>query len=114
MENDCIFCKIINGQIPADIVYQDDKILAFSDINPIAPVHILIIPKQHIKNVEQIDEKNADLIGYIFEKAGEIAKSKNLCDGYRVVVNTGKDAGQSVFHVHFHLIGGRQLAWPAG
>ena len=108
MEN-CLFCKIIDGVIPSNKVYEDDKILAFRDINPQAPSHILVIPKCHIPSVDGINTENAELVGYLFTKIPEIAKAEGLVGGYRVISNCGPDACQSVPHLHFHIIGGRQL-----
>lgn len=107
---DCIFCKIALGEITSQKVYEDEKILAFNDLNPIAPVHILIIPKEHISSADELNEKNSNIVGYIFEVASKIAKDKNL-DGYRIINNCGKDGGQSVNHLHFHLLGGKKLGW---
>ena len=113
--NDCLFCKIINGDIPSDKVYEDDKVYAFSDINPTAPVHILIIPKEHISTINDLTEDNNEIIGHIFNVAKKIANDKGIAeDGYRIVSNCNKAAGQTVFHIHFHLIGGREMGWPAG
>lgn len=109
MEN-CLFCKIIDGVIPSNKVYEDDKILAFRDINPQAPSHILVIPKCHIPSVDGIDSENQALVGYLFSKIPEIAKAEGLAGGYRVISNCGPDACQSVPHLHFHIIGGRQLS----
>ena len=107
---DCIFCKIINKQIPSQIVYEDDEILAFKDINPVAPVHILIIPKKHIESANYIDESDVNVIGNIYLKIIEIAKQQGVSEsGYRIVVNCGEDGGQEVQHLHFHLIGGKKL-----
>lgn len=106
---DCIFCKIINGEIPSNTVYEDDKILAFHDLEPQAPVHVLVIPKTHIGCADEVNAENCDVVGYIFSKIGEIAKKLGLKDGYRVVNNCGKDAGQTVFHLHFHILGGKIL-----
>jgi histidine triad (HIT) family protein len=112
---DCIFCKIINKEIPATTVYQDDKIIAFEDINPKAPVHILIIPKQHFASLNDIPNEKKDLIGHLLLKAKEIAAEKGIAEkGYRLVLNTGRDSGQDVHHIHFHLLGGRQMSWPPG
>jgi len=115
MVDNCIFCKIARGEIPATIVYQDDRVVAFRDINPGAPVHILIIPREHIASAAAIDPSNAALAGYLLQIAAQIAKQENIVDGgYRVVTNIGADAGQSVPHMHFHILGGRQMAWPPG
>lgn len=107
---DCIFCKIIAGEIPSKKVYEDDKILAFYDLNPQAPVHVLIIPKEHICCINGVNADNCEVIGYLFSKIPEIAKSLGLDGGYRVVSNCGEDAGQTVFHIHFHLLGGQKLS----
>ncbi|WP_026893685.1 histidine triad nucleotide-binding protein [Clostridiisalibacter paucivorans] len=112
---DCIFCKIINGEIPSDKVYEDDKILAFNDVDPQSPTHILVIPKEHIESLNHLDENNIDIIKEIYIKIKEIAKEQGLSDrGYRVVTNCGKEGGQTVGHLHFHLLGGRNLQWPPG
>ena len=111
---DCLFCKIINGEIPSSKVYEDDTVFAFRDIAPQAPTHILIIPKQHIKSAAEIDESNSAVISHIFEVAAKIAKQEGLDDGFRIVNNCGDIAGQTVKHLHFHLMGGREFAWPAG
>lgn len=110
MDN-CLFCKIIAGEIPSSKVYEDETVYAFKDINPIAPVHILIIPKQHISKLEDVTEENSAVISHIFEVAAKIAKDMGLSGGYRVVSNCGEDAGQTVFHIHFHLLAGRKLGW---
>lgn len=106
---DCIFCKIIKGEIPSEKVYEDDEILAFKDINPIAPVHILVIPKKHIESADDIVEEDELLIGKIFTVIKRLAKENNLDNGYRIVNNCGEDGGQAVKHLHFHLLGGRKL-----
>ena len=111
---DCIFCKIINGEIPSNKVYEDDTVFAFRDIEPQAPTHILIIPKQHIKSAAEIDERNSAVVAHIFEVAAKIAEQEGLDDGFRIVNNCGDSAGQSVKHLHFHLMGGREFGWPAG
>jgi Diadenosine tetraphosphate (Ap4A) hydrolase and other HIT family hydrolases len=108
---DCIFCKIINGDIPSTKVYEDDNVLAFNDLNPIAPVHVLIIPKTHIESANAVDENNSLAVAKLFEKIPVIAKKLNLTNGYRVITNCGSDGGQSVLHLHFHLLGGKQLPW---
>ena len=111
----CIFCKIVAGEIPSSKVYEDDKILAFNDIEPQAPVHIIIIPKEHIPSANAINESNADVIAHIFKVIPEIAKEAGIAEnGYRIVNNCGKDGGQTVEHIHFHLTGGREFGWPAG
>lgn len=113
MEN-CIFCKIISGEIPAKKVFEDDKVVAFNDLNPQAPVHILIIPKKHIASLNEITKEDVELLGHIQEVASLLAKQNNLNDGYRLVNNCGVDGGQTVLHLHYHLMGGRTFAWPAG
>ncbi|NCC87552.1 MAG: histidine triad nucleotide-binding protein [Clostridia bacterium] len=111
---DCIFCKIISGEIPSKKVYEDEQVLAFYDLDPKAPVHILVIPKQHIQSVAQLDNSNSQVLSHIFEVIAKIAKDFNLDDGFRVVTNTGESAGQTVPHLHFHLLGGRDFTWPPG
>jgi len=111
---DCIFCAIANGEIPTNKVYEDDKILAFYDLEPQAPVHILIIPKEHIKWAYDVNEENSPVIAHIFAKIPEIAKKLGIEDGFRIVNNCGALAGQSVQHLHFHLMAGRAFTWPAG
>lgn len=106
---DCIFCKIVDGSIPSTKVYEDDKMLAFKDINPQAPVHIVMIPKQHISSANDINEENCDIIAHIFKTIPKIAEKLELKDGYRIISNCGSDAGQTVFHLHFHLLGGKSL-----
>lgn len=110
---DCLFCKIIAGEIPSKKVYEDESVYAFEDIAPIAPVHILIIPKTHISGASEITAENSAVVAHIFEVAAKIAKEKGLDDGFRVITNCGDTAGQTVKHLHFHLIGGRQLGWSA-
>ena len=105
----CLFCKIAAGEIPSTKVYEDDLVLAFRDINPMAPTHILVIPKAHIPSVDGITAENSQLVAHIFEVIPAIAKAEGLENGYRVVSNCGPDAGQSVHHLHFHILGGRQL-----
>ena len=113
--SDCIFCKIIEGEIPSNKVYEDDKVLALYDIDAKAPVHLLIVPKMHIPSLNELDEVSAALLPHIMLTAKNIAKDLNIADdGYRIVINTGKDAGQTVPHLHFHMLGGRSLAWPPG
>ena len=112
--SDCLFCKIINGEIPSKKLYEDEKILAFYDISPIAPVHFLVIPKQHIASVDAIDADNSAIVAYIFQKLGELAKLAGIENGYRVISNCGADAGQTVQHLHFHVLAGRDMTWPPG
>ena len=112
---ECLFCKIVNGEIPAQSVYEDETIFAFYDINPQAPIHILIIPRDHFASLDDIPENKRAVLSQLLIKAREIAQQKGLkTNGYRIVLNTGKDAGQAVFHIHFHLLGGRRMAWPPG
>lgn len=108
-----VFTKIINKEIPADIVYEDDRCLAFKDIQPQAPVHILLIPKKEISSLACLKEEHQELMGYLMYKASVIAKQQNL-KGYRVVINTNDDGGQTVYHIHIHILGGRQMTWPPG
>ncbi len=120
MASDCIFCKIIKGEVPSKKVYEDELTYAFHDINPVAPVHILIVPKKHILGIQEMESEDRELVGHMFYVAKEIADSLNLNPdeslkgGYRLVFNVGRDAGQSVFHLHLHLIGGRSMSWPPG
>jgi histidine triad (HIT) family protein len=111
---DCIFCKIAAGEIPSTKVYEDDTVVAFNDLDPQAPVHVLIIPKEHIASATEINESNSAVVAHIFEVAAKIAAEKGLKDGFRIVNNCGDSAGQSVKHLHFHLMGGRDFGWPAG
>ena len=106
---DCIFCKIVAGEIPSNKVYEDDKILAFRDIAPMAPTHILVIPKEHIASVNGVNAENAGVVAHIFTVIPKIAEAEGLTGGYRVVSNCGDDAGQTVKHLHFHILGGRKL-----
>lgn len=112
---DCIFCKIVKGEIPSEKVYEDDLVLAFNDLTPQAPIHILIIPKEHIASANDVDDNNSKLIGHIFAIASKIAKEQGFDkDGYRIVNNCGRDGGQTVDHIHFHVLAGRGLQWPPG
>jgi histidine triad (HIT) family protein len=111
---DCPFCSIIAGKIPARKVYEDERTFAFEDINPQAPVHVLIIPKQHLAGLKEAQSEDADIIGYCHLVAARIARERNVENGNRTVYNVGPGAGQSVFHLHLHLLGGRPLAWPPG
>ena len=110
----CLFCKIVEGSIPSAAVYQDELCYAFADINPQAPVHVLIAPREHIVSIADANEGDRALLGYLVWVAAEIARYKGLAKGYRVVVNTGADGGQTVDHLHVHLLGGRPLTWPPG
>jgi len=111
---DCLFCKIVAGEIPSTKVYEDDTVFAFRDISPQAPEHILIIPKCHIPSPAHIDESNSAVVAHIFEVAAKLAKELKLENGYRMVANCGEDGGQTVGHLHFHMLAGRLLAWPPG
>jgi len=111
--SDCIFCKVFDKKISAKIEYEDEEILAFYDINPQAPVHLLMIPKKHIEKMSEMDAKDTPLFGRLIYKAGQIAAQKNWTD-YRLIFNNGVEAGQSVFHIHLHLLSGRKMHWPPG
>ncbi len=111
---DCIFCKIANGEIPATKVYEDDLVVAFNDLEPQAPTHILVIPKEHISSAKEITEENSKVIAHIFEVIAKLSKELKMDDGFRVVNNCGDSAGQTVKHIHFHLLSGRNFTWPAG
>lgn len=113
--SDCLFCKIVEQSIPSNIVFEDVNVLAFEDINPKAPVHILIIPKQHIPTINDIKPEHDALVGQLYLAANKIAKEKSIADdGYRVVMNCNRHGGQEVYHIHLHLLGGKQLTWPPG
>jgi histidine triad (HIT) family protein len=112
---DCLFCKIVQKSIPAKIVYEDDQTLAFDDINPQAPVHALIIPKKHLAAVQDCRDEESALLAQLLVTCAKVAKQKGLSEsGYRIVTNTGGDAGQTVFHLHLHVLGGRHMRWPPG
>lgn len=111
---DCIFCKIAVGEIPSNKVYEDDRVVAFYDLDPQAPVHVLIIPKEHISSADDLNEQNAQVVSHIFLVAAQIAKQLKLDKGYRIVNNCGEEGGQTVKHLHFHLLGGRSMKWPPG
>lgn len=111
---DCLFCKIIAGKIPSKKVYEDERTYAFEDLNPQAPVHALIIPKKHIVGLKEAEDADAELLGYCQLVAAKIARERGIENGYRTVYNVGPGAGQSVFHIHLHLLGGRALHWPPG
>ena len=113
MEN-CVFCKIVAGQIPSNKVYEDETVLAFRDIAPQTPIHIVVIPKAHIQSVAEITGENCSIVGHIFEVIAQVAKAEGLENGYRVVTNCGSDGCQSVHHLHFHILGGRQLVCEMG
>jgi histidine triad (HIT) family protein len=114
MADDCIFCKIIAGEIPSQKVYDDEGVFAFRDIDPKAPTHILIIPKKHIPRLVDIQEADEPLMGHILLAATHIARSEGIGEGFRLTINNGEQAGQAVFHIHFHLMGGRRMTWPPG
>ena len=112
---DCLFCRIVNKKIPAKVVAEDDGILAFEDVNPQAPVHILLIPKDHYASLNEIPAQKKGILADLLFKAREIAQAKGIDQkGYRIVLNTARDSGQAVFHIHFHLLGGRKMSWPPG
>ncbi|MDO5713575.1 MAG: histidine triad nucleotide-binding protein [Tissierellia bacterium] len=111
---DCLFCKIINGEIPSTKLYEDDMVYVFEDIAPEAPVHFLIVPKKHIKDADELEVEDQELLGHIFLVAQKLCKEKNLKTGYRIVNNCKEDGGQTVDHLHFHVLGGRSLQWPPG
>jgi histidine triad (HIT) family protein len=110
----CLFCKIIAGEIPSKKVFEDDLIYAFGDINPQAPTHVLVVPRKHIGSLAEVEVGDRDLIGYLHLAAARIARSEGLAKGFRTVINTGNDGGQTVDHLHIHLLGGRALSWPPG
>lgn len=112
--SDCLFCKIASGEIPSTILYQDQDILAFQDIDPKAPFHFLVVPKKHIASVDALTMEDSELLGKIFTQIPKICKENGITNGYRVVTNVGKDGGQTVEHLHFHVLAGRELAWPPG
>jgi histidine triad (HIT) family protein len=113
--SDCLFCKIIAGQIPGAIVYQDDRVVAFKDINAQAPTHVLVVPRRHIATLNDLTPEDDGLVGEMTRRAAAIAKEHGHADrGYRTVLNCNADAGQTVFHIHMHVLGGRRLAWPPG
>ncbi len=112
--SDCIFCKIIAGEIPSQKVYEDDRVIAIHDINPAAPVHILVMPKEHIASMEEVSDDHLPLLGHIHGVIRKVARELKLDKGYRIVNNCGEQGGQEVPHIHFHLLGGRSLTWPPG
>ena len=114
-EKDCLFCKILDGEVPADVIYEDETMIAFRDINPKAPTHVLLIPRRHIATMNDLQESDVSVAGELFTTAAKIAADEGLAeDGYRVVMNCNEAAGQSVFHIHLHLLGGRRMSWPPG
>jgi histidine triad (HIT) family protein len=113
--SDCLFCGIVEKKIKGDVLYEDNSVVAFKDINPKAPVHILIIPRKHIATLSELSRADGEIVGDIFLVAAKLAQEQGVAqDGFRIVVNAGADAGQTVFHLHFHLLGGRHLGWPPG
>jgi histidine triad (HIT) family protein len=110
----CLFCKIIDGSIPSTAEYQDDRCYAFADIHPQAPVHLLIVPREHLASLAEAGEEHPALLGHLLWVAANLAREKGLAKGYRVVINTGEDGGQTVDHLHVHLLGGRAMTWPPG
>jgi histidine triad (HIT) family protein len=110
----CLFCKIVDGSIPSTSVYQDDQCYAFADIHPQAPTHVLVVPREHLGSMADCVESDKELLGHLIWVAGQIAQEMELTKGYRVVINTGEDGGQTVDHLHVHLLGGRPLRWPPG
>ena len=112
--DDCLFCRIIRGEIPAKKVFEDEHTFAFEDINPQAPIHVLVIPKKHVRGLKEASAEHAEIVGRCHLVAAEIARQRGIEDGYRTVLNVGPRAGQSVFHLHVHLLGGRNLQWPPG
>lgn len=110
----CLFCRIAAGEIPSDGVYEDEEVIAFRDINPRAPTHLLVIPRRHVAGAHSLTDADDRLLGRLFSVMRRLADDAGLANGYRIVTNVGPEAGQSVFHLHFHLLGGRPLAWPPG
>ncbi len=114
-QQDCLFCRIVAGEITADVVYRDERSLAFRDINPQAPVHLLVIPHEHMESLDEATQRDEAILGHLLRVAARVANEQELSEsGYRTVINTGRGAGQSVFHLHVHVLGGRDLAWPPG
>jgi histidine triad (HIT) family protein len=111
---DCLFCRIVAGEIPSDRVFEDDAVIAFRDINPRAPTHVLVVPRRHVADAHSLTDADGDLLARLFVAMRTIADQAGLGNGYRVVTNVGPQAGQSVFHLHFHLLGGRTMSWPPG
>lgn len=112
--SDCIFCKLKDGEIPANVAYEDDRVFCFHDADPQAPVHVLMIPKKHIASIDDVTDEDADLMGYMMTKIKDVAASLGLENGYRVVINCGEDGFQTVKHLHLHILGKRKLTWPPG
>ena len=115
VDSNCIFCKIVAGEVPADVVRESDRVMAFRDLDPKAPVHILLVPKEHVESVAELDDAHAETLVDIMQAATQLARAEGVDgSGWRLVTNVGADGGQSVFHLHFHLLGGRPMAWPPG
>ncbi len=114
MDPNCLFCRIVAGEVPADRVFEDDRCLALRDIHPQAPVHLLVLPKEHIRSHAHALAEHTPLLGHLLAVTADLARSEGLSDGYRVVINTGQDGGQTVDHLHVHLLGGRAMGWPPG
>ena len=114
MASECLFCRIVDGSIPATRLYEDELTLAFADIHPQAPTHLLVIPKQHIRSHAHTDKEHEPLLGHLMARAAEVARGQGLTEGYRLVINTGDDGGQTVDHLHIHVLGGRRMKWPPG
>ena len=112
--DDCLFCKMVAGKIPAKKVYEDERVFVFEDIKPQAPTHVLVVPKKHVVGLDQANEADTEIIGYCQLVAAKIARERGLENGFRTVYNVGPDAGQTVFHLHLHLLGGRRMSWPPG
>jgi histidine triad (HIT) family protein len=112
--SECLFCQVIAGRVPSKKVYEDEKVYAFEDIHPQAPTHVLIVPKKHIRGLKEAEAEDAEIIGYTQLVAAQIARQRGIEDGYRTVYNVGPRSGQSVFHLHLHLLGGRAMHWPPG
>lgn len=111
----CLFCRIVSGEIPAQVVYRGPEVTAFRDINPQAPVHVLVVPNRHVESISELGNADAALLGQLIEVANELARQEGVADsGYRLITNRGPDAGQTVAHLHFHLLGGRPMSWPPG
>jgi histidine triad (HIT) family protein len=113
-DTSCVFCKIAAREVPADILRETDRLVAFRDLNPKAPTHILLVPKEHVDSIADIEDRHGDMLADVMQSATHLAKTEGLEDGWRVVTNVGPAAGQTVFHLHFHLLGGRQMGWPPG
>jgi histidine triad (HIT) family protein len=115
MEQDCLFCRIVAGEIPADLVHQDERCIAFRDVNPQAPVHVLIVPREHMDSLDDASQRDEAALGHLLRVAARVANEQGLSEsGYRTVINTGAGVGQSVFHLHVHVLGGRAMSWPPG